>query len=260
MNITVSNQAPVAADDFAAVELGTSETIEVLANDRDPNGDDLLITGFSSNSLQGGAIALTDQLGLRYTPAGGFGGTDSFEYSISDGNGGTASATVNITVPNQPPVAVNDEATVNLGETVTIEVLANDTDPNGDSLSITGFSAPQGNLLGSTVAQNGNTLSYSIPIVLLKVSDRFTYTISDGNGGTSSATVNITVPNQPPVIIPPVIIPVLEMDPSLARIDDHGTAGEHDTIGLAFPSTSVDVLMIQSNTVLDKDLTSLPLP
>ncbi len=72
--LKASNQPPVAADDFAAVELGTTATIDVLANDRDPNGDDLLITGFSSNSLQGGAIA-SDGNGLRYTPADGFRGT-----------------------------------------------------------------------------------------------------------------------------------------------------------------------------------------
>ncbi len=195
VNITVPNTPPVATDDFATVELGTSETIEVLANDRDPNGDDLLITGFSSNSLQRGAIA-RDGNRLRYTPADGFRGNDSFRYSIGDGNGGTSSAIVNITVPNAPPVATDDFATVELGTSETIEVLANDRDPNGDDLLITGFSS--NSLQGGAIARDGNRLRYT-PADGFRGNDSFRYSIGDGNGGTSSAIVNITVPNAPPV-------------------------------------------------------------
>ncbi|MBC6422344.1 MAG: cadherin-like domain-containing protein, partial [Hormoscilla sp. SP12CHS1] len=120
--------------------LVTTGIINVFANDTGGNKDDLSITDFSETSSQGVMIASDENNGLRYTSAAdGFRGINSFEYSISDENGGTDSGTVTITVPNEAPEAVDDEATVELGTTGTIDVLANDTDINDHVLSVTGF-------------------------------------------------------------------------------------------------------------------------
>ncbi|MBC6472759.1 MAG: cadherin-like domain-containing protein, partial [Hormoscilla sp. GM102CHS1] len=134
VGIWVPNEAPEAVNDEATVSLGTTGTIDVLANDTDDNNDVLEITRFSLNSEKGGKNARdrNNNNSLLYTPADGFRGTDSFEYSIDDDNDGTSSTTVTITVPNKAPEAGNDEATVELGTTGIIQVLANDTDDNND--------------------------------------------------------------------------------------------------------------------------------
>ncbi|MBC6474727.1 MAG: tandem-95 repeat protein, partial [Hormoscilla sp. GM102CHS1] len=170
---------PEAVNDSATVELGTTGTIDVLANDTDDNNDVLEITRFSTTSSQGGAIARDrNNNSLHYTPASGFRGTDSFKYSISKGNGGTSSATVTITVPNKAPEAGSDSAIVLLGTTGIIQVLANDTDDNGDLLSVTGFSATSSS--GGENARDGNSLLYT-PADGFRGLDSFVYSISDGN-------------------------------------------------------------------------------
>ncbi|MBC6420748.1 MAG: tandem-95 repeat protein [Hormoscilla sp. SP12CHS1] len=190
--------APSAGNDSAIVSLGTTGTIDALANDTDINGDELSITGFSATSSQGGAIA-RDGNSLHYTPANGFRGTDSFEYRISDSNGGTDSVTVTIKVPNAAPEAVNDEATVSFGSVITIMVLANDTDINNDELLITNYStlSSQGNRVYQDFL-NHSFLIFNSEFKNGVNTNSFEYSISDGNGGTDSATVTITILNEAP--------------------------------------------------------------
>ncbi|WKE65661.1 Ig-like domain-containing protein [Gallaecimonas kandeliae] len=190
-----SNQAPVAQADSASTNAGTAVSIAVLANDSDPDGDTLTITGTSgvngSAVIQGGNIV--------FTPASGFSGNTSFNYSISDGKGGTASATVTVSVAaaNQAPVAVNDSASTNAGTAVSIPVLANDSDPDGDTLTITSVSG--GN--GSASIQGGNIVF--TPASSFSGTTSFNYSISDGKGGSASATVTVSVAavNHAPVAV-----------------------------------------------------------
>ena len=91
---------------------------------------------------------------IDYTPAAGFAGTDTFTYTIYDGNGGTDTATVTVTVNNAAPVADDDAATTPTDTLVNIDVLANDTDPNSDPLTITAVTVP-GN--GTAVINDGGT-------------------------------------------------------------------------------------------------------
>ncbi|MBW4481833.1 MAG: tandem-95 repeat protein [Tildeniella torsiva UHER 1998/13D] len=112
--------------------------------------------------------------------------------------GANTTATITLTDPaNQSPTAVNDTATTNEDTPVTINVLANDTDPNSDPLSLDSFTDPT----NGTVTRNDNgtptdltddQLLYT-PNANYNGSDSFTYAISDGNGGTATATVNLTV-------------------------------------------------------------------
>ncbi len=181
------NSVPVANDDSATTEADTVVTIDVLANDSDADGDALSLTSLSGGN---GSTSLGANNSVRFTPAAGFTGQTSFTYTVSDGNGGSDSALVNVTVTsssqNSAPQAVNDRVEITSTTAVTINVLANDTDPDNDALTITGFS--QG-AKGSVSANANGTLTYN-PARKFKDVDTFTYTISDG---ALSATATVTV-------------------------------------------------------------------
>jgi hypothetical protein len=191
VTITVEpvNDDPVAVDDVASVDEDSSVSVDVLANDDDPvENDPLTIDSFTQGS--NGSVAEVNGE-LVYTPNQDYFGTDSFTYTISDGNGGTDSATVSVTINpiNDDPVAVDDTDNVDEDSSVTVDVLANDSDPvENDPLTIDSFT--QGT--NGTVTEVNGELEYT-PNQDYFGTDTFTYTISDGNGGTDSATVTITV-------------------------------------------------------------------
>ncbi|MEO1491120.1 MAG: tandem-95 repeat protein [Pseudomonadota bacterium] len=183
------NDAPVAADDTASTDEDNAVTISVLVNDSDADGDTLSVSAFG----QGANGTVTDNADgtLTYTPDADFNGSDSFTYTVSDGNGGTDTATVNVTVNpvNDAPDAVDDSALTDEDTAVVVSVLLNDSDVDGDTLSLSTF----GQGANGTVTDNGDgTLTYT-PDADFNGSDSFTYSVSDGNGGTDTATVNVTV-------------------------------------------------------------------
>jgi hypothetical protein len=197
----VGNTPPVATNDaFSVANASTGNVFDVLANDTDANGDVLTITGVSAPSSGTASISAGK---ILYSAASGFAGTATFTYTISDGKGGAATATVTVTVgaaANIPPVATNDAFSVANGSSGNVfNVLANDTDANGDPLTITAVSVP-----------SSGTASISAGKILYNAATGFTgtatltYTISDGKGGTATATVTITVSaatNTPPVAV-----------------------------------------------------------
>ncbi|HEX6902960.1 MAG TPA: Ig-like domain-containing protein [Thermoanaerobaculia bacterium] len=189
VTVTAVNDAPTANADSATVAEDGSVDISVLANDTDPENDTLSVTAVTQGT--NGAVVINANGTVTYTPAANFSGTDSFTYTISDGNGGTATGTVNVTVTgaNDAPTANADSATVAEDGSVAITVLANDTDPDNDTLSVT--SVTQGTN-GAVVINANGTVTYT-PAANFSGTDSFTYTISDGNGGTSTATVTVTV-------------------------------------------------------------------
>ncbi|MEO6296734.1 MAG: Ig-like domain-containing protein, partial [Dokdonella sp.] len=193
------NQAPLARDDSAAVAFGQSTTIDVLANDSDPDGDTVSV---NSVGVPAHGTAVLSGRVVTYTPAPGFSGTDQFTYVISDGRGGTATATVSISVAprlNRFPFARNDNASVAVGVPLIINVLANDSDPDGDVLALVSVTAPA----HGTAAISGMQVLYT-PAPGFTGADSFNYTIRDGHGGSATATVSITVtaqPNRPPVAV-----------------------------------------------------------
>jgi len=187
ITINPINDAPVANDDIAVVNEDATLLIDVLINDDDIEGDTIIITGFTQ-SLNGFVVQEGDS--LRYTPYANFNGSDGFTYTIGDGLGGTETGIVIITINpiNDVPVAINDSVTIDEDTTVLIDVLANDTDIDGDTLSITGFT--QGS--NGSVSQEGYSLRYT-PSPNFHGMDSFTYELSDGFGGISTATVIITI-------------------------------------------------------------------
>ena len=185
---------PVAVDDTAQINFGETAVIAVLENDFDPDGDALILDGVGS-PVNGNATINGNN--ILYTPQPTFFGTDFFTYRIIDGNGGTDTATVTVTVEqaNLSPIAVDDATQINTGETAVIAVLANDFDPDGDLLTLDGVASP----VNGNVAINGDNILYT-PQPTFFGTDFFTYTIIDGNGGTDTATVTVNV-NTPPFLI-----------------------------------------------------------
>lgn len=190
--VTLSNSAPVATADNANGLANSTVVINALANDRDPNGDALNITRVSQSTQKG--LITFDNSSITYKPLIGFVGTDSFTYTISDSYGATATASITVIISspvatsNRPPVALADTAKIYTQTTVTIPVLANDKDPDGNSLSITAVGT---SIRGSTIINNGSSLIYKAGTRTGK--DTFSYTISDGKGGTATATVSVSL-------------------------------------------------------------------
>jgi hypothetical protein len=196
VNITITpvNDAPVAANDAKMTSGNTSVVIPVLLNDIDVDNDSLSITGTSSPLH--GIITVNPDKTITYTPNSGFIGTDNFTYTINDGHGETSTATVSITV-NNPPVAVNDVFNTQNTASAFINVTNNDMDPDGDTLTVSIFSNP----LHGKVSVNGNIIIYT-PNAGYFGLDSFKYSINDGHGGISTATVSGTVID----IAPPVVV------------------------------------------------------
>jgi Ca2+-binding RTX toxin-like protein len=193
-----SNRAPTAGDDIASLDEDAGETtIDVLANDTDADGDLLSVSAVSDppNGTAEAGPAGT----IVYDPAVDFHGTDSLTYTVSDGRGGFDTATVSITVTpvNDDPDPEDDPASVAEDGQATIPVLGNDEDVDGDTLLVASVEAP---LHGTAeVSQDGTTVVYT-PAPDFAGEDSLEYTVSDGNGGTDSAEILVTVApvNDPP--------------------------------------------------------------
>ena len=183
------NDPPVARADAATTAEDTAVTIAVLANDADPDGDALSVASVVQPS--NGVVTISpDGATVTYTPNPNFNGSDAFSYAATDGSGETASASVSVTVTpvNDAPVAADDATSTRAGEPVTVPVLVNDRDVDGDALTIVSVSTPP----SGRAAIEGGAVVYT-PDAGFVGTDTFTYTVSDGNGGADGGTVTVTV-------------------------------------------------------------------
>ena len=184
--VTVTVAAPVTAtDDELTVAEDTAGTVDVLRNDRTtPPGETLSVAAVTAPE-HGAAVIAGDVVG--YTPVENYHGPDSFEYTATTG-AASATGTVSVTVTpvNDAPLALDDEATTS-GRAVTIDVLDNDEDIDGDSLRIAAVSTPA----HGTATIDGSGILYT-PGATFADSDSFTYTVSDGDL-TDTATVTVTL-------------------------------------------------------------------
>lgn len=196
VNVVPVNDAPVGvADSYTIGEDGVltvGTATGVLANDSDVDGPTLIATLVTGPAH--GTLILNADGSFTYTPVANYNGPDSFTYNVGDGLGSTGPITVtlDVTAVNDAPVAANDSYATNQNQALTISaasLLANDSDADGDPLSVISTSTP---LHGTLVPGGNGTFAYT-PNTNYYGNDSFTYTVSDGHGGTSSATVLITV-------------------------------------------------------------------
>ncbi|WML91737.1 IPTL-CTERM sorting domain-containing protein [Thiothrix lacustris] len=190
VNITADPQAVTLtanADTFLIDGNNTSSVLDVLLNDTLPAEETVTLT-ISEPPIHGTAT-ISDQK-IVYTQSVGYSGSDTLKYRITDKNGNTAEASIELTVQaaNTAPVATDDSTSTTTKVPITIDVLANDTDADNDALSIASFT--QGSK--GVVTQSGETLIYT-PNANTTGSDTFTYTATDSAGHEATATVTVTV-------------------------------------------------------------------
>ncbi len=190
VTITPVPDGPVAADDAVATAADTGVNIDVRANDGDPDGDTLTAPTVLIAPANGTATVAGDGT-VDYTPGAGFVGSDAFTYEVCDGTGrcDTAAVTVVVGGANQAPVAADDAATTDESVAVNIDVRANDTDPDGDPLTVATVT-PAGQ--GAVVIEADQTLTYT-PGPGASGADSFAYTVCDDQGLCDTATVTITL-------------------------------------------------------------------
>ena len=184
-----ANTPPVAKDDTITVEYGQKALIDIVQNDSDADGDALEIESVTKPSH---GMATVENGKVLYTPESGFSGEDSFEYIVSDGKGGEAKAKVAIVVKemlNRAPEAKSDSVVTEFEQKITIDVLKNDSDLDGDALVVKSTTEP---MHGKVEIIEENRIEYQ-PQKGYSGSDVFEYTISDSRGGEAKAKVTVMV-------------------------------------------------------------------
>ena len=179
------NDLPQVNSDSAVVGVGQTVTVDVLANDTDANDDPLTI---SAASVDFGNVLIDDNQ-LTYTPPMGFVGAATIIYSVTDGQGGTGANTLMVNVLlNIAPTVNDDSASTDDRTPININVLANDSDVDGDTLTVISVSASQGRV---NINPDGSVL-YT-PLTGFEGTDVITYEVTDGKQGISTGQVRVTV-------------------------------------------------------------------
>ncbi|EGQ8502328.1 tandem-95 repeat protein, partial [Vibrio parahaemolyticus] len=196
VNFTVAPVADIVADNATVVE-DTPTIIKVLGNDTF-EGTDKVVSLDTNNGPANGTVSVNPDGSVTYTPNDNYHGTDSFTYIVTSGGvSESAIVEVNVTPANDAPVAKDDIATTQEDTAVTIDVLPNDTDVDGDKLSIESVSVPKEQ---GTVEVVDGKLVFT-PAENFNGDAEITYTVTDG-ALTDQATVKVTVNavNDTPVV------------------------------------------------------------
>ncbi|MFL2687102.1 MAG: tandem-95 repeat protein, partial [Alphaproteobacteria bacterium] len=196
----------------------------LLANDTDIDGGSLSVTG--AGGAVNGSVNFSDGT-VTYTPNANFSGADSFTYTISDGQGGTATATVALEVTAVNDAPVGQDSSAGGDEDAAIEGVVSATDVDGDTLNYSVGSGPSN---GSVTVNKNGSYVYT-PNSNYHGADTFTYIATDGKGGTATGIVTLTVTalNDAP-IVGAVSVVVSEDDATSGKL----TASDVDSDELTF--------------------------
>ena len=239
ITVTAVNDAPVAvANTLTVAEDASITNTDVIANDTDGDGDTLSLT--AATTAGSGTVAVNaDGLSVDYTPAANFNGTEVITYTVSDGTltDATGTFTVTVTAVNDAPVAVANTLTVAEDASITnTDVIANDTDGDGDTLSLTAATTAG----SGTVAVNADGLSVDYtPAANFNGTEVITYTVSDGTDTTNGTfTITVTAVNDAPVAVANTL--TVAEDASITNTDviANDTDVDGDTLSLTAATTA----------------------
>ena len=211
------NSAPSPRNLEARTVAGSSTNITVPLDGIDPDGDSVSLVGLNqAPSL--GSVEVNSSW-LTYKPAEGATGTDTFTYVVEDRFGAQSTGTVRVGVAqaspvNVAPVATDDLVVAKPGRTVAVDVLSNDLDTDGDTLSLEGDPVSSDPSLG--VSTRAGRLVLNLPDK--EGNHSVTYTVSDGRGGTDTGTVTVQVSSNAPLANP-------------VGVDDYVTVDQVDANG-----------------------------
>ncbi|MEM0948599.1 MAG: Ig-like domain-containing protein, partial [Pseudomonadota bacterium] len=241
-----TNSPPVATGGELLVTLdGASATGSLSGSD--PDNDPVTFQIVSQPAT--GAVALDDPTtgAFTFTPGPGFTGTDTFSFTVTDDQDATSeiqSVTLRI---NQIPETDADTGTVNQDGTVAIAVLSNDSDVDGDTLSLTAVSDP---VNGQAVINPDGTISYTPDTDFITGQDSFTYTVTDGNGGTTTGTVVVNVNANP--IAPPQTASTGQDEPAVIDVLANASdidGGTLSVVGLGAATNGIAELQPNGNVL-----------
>ncbi len=194
---------PVAGDDQATTKEDTPTTINLVANDVDPDGALVRTSIVITQPTSHGTVEIDDEGLALYSPDADYFGTDTFQYTIDDAEGATSNAatvTITVTSVNDVPIAVADEMLVRQGTSTNFDLLANDYDVDG-TLNRQAIVITQSPKSGTIRFNADGTIIFTPDPTFLGI-DTFSYTVRDNQGATSNravVTVNVSGQNQPPV-------------------------------------------------------------
>ena len=245
ITVTPVNDAPTANDDSATMsEDAAPILINVLANDSDVDGDSLTISAASADI---GSVSVVGNQ-IQYTPAADDIGFATVTYTVSDSNGGASTATLTITITpvNDAPIANADTATMaEDAAPILINVLANDSDVDGDSLTISAASADIG-----SVSVVGNQIQYT-PAADDNGLATVTYTVSDSNGGASTTTLTITITpvNDAPIANADSATMAEDAAPILINVLANDSDVDGDSLTISATSADIGSVSVAGNQI-----------
>ncbi|EJC6944826.1 tandem-95 repeat protein [Vibrio parahaemolyticus] len=249
LDILPINDAPNAENDVITTEEDTAVTIDVLANDSDVEGDALSIQSASVPKEQG-TVEVVDGK-LVFTPAENFNGEATISYIVTDGDlTDEAKVSVTVTPVNDSPVAVDDTTSIQEDTAVTIDVLTNDTDVDGDKLSIESASVPKEQ---GTVEVVDGKLVFT-PAENFNGDAEITYTVTDGEL-TDEAKVTVTVNpvNDVPIIKVDAVESITEdavsTDTVVATLEVADTDTPEDQLTVSLENNSNGYFVLVGNEV-----------
>ncbi|HCG6960804.1 TPA: tandem-95 repeat protein [Vibrio parahaemolyticus] len=249
LDILPINDAPNAENDVITTEEDTAVTIDVLVNDSDVEGDALSIQSASVPKEQG-TVEVVDGK-LVFTPAENFNGEATISYIVTDGDlTDEAKVSVTVTPVNDSPVAVDDTTSIQEDTAVTIDVLTNDTDVDGDKLSIESASVPKEQ--GTVEVVDGKLVFTSAEN--FNGDAEITYTVTDGQL-TDEAKVTVTVNpvNDAPTIKVDAVESITEdavsTDTVIATLEVADTDTPEDQLTVSLENNSNGYFVLVGNEV-----------
>ncbi|MEN4053649.1 tandem-95 repeat protein [Sulfurimonas sp. NWX79] len=236
--VTLSD-APVATADTVTIPEDTNATIDVLANDTDDNNA-IASVEIVSEATNGVTVVETNN-SVTYRPNPNFNGTDYFTYKVTDEDGGfdEANVTVTITAVNDAPAAVDDVNTTQEDTNITFNVVANDSDADGDDFNITAVSQGENGSVTFDVASG--TVTYS-PDANFNGVDTFAYTISDGTlEDNATVTITVTPVNDRPVFDVALADITVDEDSNISLVDINVSDPDDDNLTLTAYSETPNI-------------------